>query len=86
MKFIGLSRRCGKTIRLLYASEFNEIPILCATHEQKHRLMEQAKKIGLNIPEPLSVYDLTHLTRADFIDKDILVDEAPSLKEILKKT
>ena len=35
MKIINLGRCQGKTTRLLYASEFNNIPILVATFQQK---------------------------------------------------
>ena len=39
MKIINLGRGQGKTTRLLYASEFNDIPILCANHAMKEHLI-----------------------------------------------
>ena len=38
MKIINLPRGQGKTTRLLYASEFNDAPILCHTHASKDYL------------------------------------------------
>ena len=35
MKIINLGRGKGKTTRLLYASEFNDAPILCSTLNEK---------------------------------------------------
>lgn len=79
MKIINLGRGQGKTIRLLYASEFNDIPILCSTNVEKKDLMERAEKYWLKIPEPISVSDIisNKLRGSEVVDKDILVDEAP---------
>lgn len=44
MNIINLGRGQGKTTRLLYASEFNDALILCATHSQKDHLVDMAKK------------------------------------------
>ena len=81
MKIINLGRGKGKTTRLLYASEFNEAPILCATHQQKQYLVDMAKELSLNIPEPIQVGEI--YKRSNIIDKDILVDEAPIVLEML---
>ena len=35
MKIINLGRGQGKTTRLLYASEFNDMPILCSNSYMK---------------------------------------------------
>lgn len=79
MKIINLGRGRGKTVRLLYASEWNDIPILCATHAQKDYLKGKAKDLGLIIPEPVAVSEITSgRTRgSEVMDKDILIDEAP---------
>lgn len=78
MKIINLGRGQGKTTRLLYASEFQDVPILCATSYQKQYLLDTAKKLGLQIPDPIAVSDLTHETirGSDLAGKDIFVDEA----------
>lgn len=76
MKIINLPRGQGKTIRLLYASEFNDVPILCATHISKQYLLEMARKLRLNIPEPIVVSDFfANKIRGKRID-EILVDDA----------
>lgn len=79
MKIINLGRGQGKTTRLLYASEFNDIPILCSTLTEKKFLKEQAKRYGLKIPEPITVSDITSnaLRGSEVVLKEILVDEAP---------
>ena len=79
MKIINLSRGQGKTTRLLYASEWNDVPILCATESNKKHLIDTAKRLGLNFPEPIAVTDLTHNTirGSDLAKKDLFVDEAP---------
>ena len=59
MKIINLGRGQGKTTRLLYASEFQNIPILCATYHQKGYLEDRAKELGLEIPEPIALDEIT---------------------------
>lgn len=83
MKIINLGRQQGKTTRLLYASEFNDIPILCATYQQKHYLMDMAKELRLNIPEPIYVAEISN--GSSVMDKDILVDEAPWVLQMFLK-
>lgn len=87
MKIINLGRQQGKTTRLLYASEFNNYPILCATYEQKRYLMDKAKTLGLNIPEPICANEMINKSKeSDILDRDILVDEAHWVLEMLLKS
>ena len=75
MKIISLGRGQGKTTRLLYASEFNDTPILCANMKHKDNLIRQAREIGLFIPEPICVHEVfSDYTKGQEIDK-ILVDD-----------
>lgn len=85
MKIINLGRCRGKTTRLLYASEFNDIPILCSTYNQKKDLEYRAKQLGLHIPEPICVADLFNYTTRgkELCKKDVLVDEAPSVLQTM---
>lgn len=78
MKIINLGRGQGKTTRLLYASEFNNIPILCI-NQHKRILLDMAKELELTIPEPITVNDIisNRVRGSKIADKDILVDEAP---------
>ena len=78
MKIINLGRGQGKTVRLLYASEFQNIPILCKDLQAKANLMRRAQELGLDIPEPIAAYELTSevIRSSDAAQKDIFVDEA----------
>ena len=77
MKIINLGRGMGKTMRMLYASEFNDYPILCATRSQKQDLIERAKVLRLNIPEPIVIDEITNKGQGSkVLEKDVLVDEA----------
>lgn len=89
MKVINLGRGQGKTLRLLYASEWNGIPILCASSSQKEYLIDMAKSLGLNIPEPITAWDLTSATikTKDILkEKDMYVDEAHWVLQSLLKS
>lgn len=83
MKIINLGRCQGKTIRLLYASEFNNIPILCASIREKERLIRQAKELNLKIPSPISVNEINGVRGTEIAYKDILIDEAPYVLQCL---
>lgn len=78
MKVINLGRGQGKTTRLLYASEFQNIPILCKDWNAKRNLLNRAQELGLKIPEPIAASDLTYeaIRGSDIAEKDMLVDEA----------
>ena len=82
MKIINLARGQGKTTRLLYASEFNDIPIVFATHQQKDYLKEKAKQMQLLIPEPIVVSEFTRggIKR---LDSDVLIDEIPMVLQTM---
>lgn len=81
MKIINLGRGQGKTTRLLYASEFNDIPILCSSLKQKDCLLHMAKKLHLNIPEPLCVCDVfsDKIRGNRSLENGILVDDTESV-------
>ena len=85
MKIINLPRASGKTMRLLYASEFNYIPILCPTNAAKIHLIEQANRFGLKIPEPIAVSEITseRIKNSKATEMDLLVDEAPCVLQML---
>lgn len=76
MKIISLGRSQGKTTRLLYTSEFNDVPILCCNDVHKKYLKHMAYELRLDIPEPIIVSDLfTSRIRGKRIES-ILVDDA----------
>lgn len=75
MKIINLGRGQGKTTRLLYASEFNNIPILCNSMKHKEDLIRRAREMNLFIPEPICVHEIfSAYTNGKEIDR-ILVDD-----------
>jgi hypothetical protein len=87
MKIFSLARGSGKTIRMLYASEFNNAPIVCTLDSQKRYLMDMAKRMELNIPEPISVSDIicNRTEGRKFNNKSVLVDEIDDvLREMLR--
>lgn len=85
MKIINLGRGQGKTTRLLYASEFNDMPILCSNSYMKKELLERAAFCGLKIPEPISVNDIISNKHRgnEIVNKEVLVDEAPMVLQNL---
>lgn len=86
MKIINLPRGYGKTTRLLYASEFNNTPILCASQTHKQHLLDRARELNLSIPEPIKPSDVTMgsgIFKTSLRDQDILVDEAPMVLQSL---
>jgi hypothetical protein len=87
MKIINLARGQGKTIRLLYASEFNEIPILCRNKRMKEHLLHTAREMSLKIPEPIIIDDVFSNKlqgNHEEADRGVLVDDAESvLQELL---
>ena len=84
MKIFNLGRCQGKTTRMLYASEFNNAPIICSTAESKTYLIEQAKRLNLNIPTPITVYDAVANTTGKKFDT-VLVDETDYVLKLLLK-
>ena len=85
MKIINLPRGRGKTTRLLYASEFSNIPILCATYAEKDYLVNQAERLGLTIHEPIVADEITsnRIMGSNATKMDLLVDEAPMVLQNL---
>lgn len=78
MKIINLGRGQGKTTRLLYASEFNNIPILCRNYASRDYLVDKAQRLGLHIPEPVILDQITSkkIAGSELVDKDMFVDDA----------
>ena len=49
MRIFNLPRAGGKTMRMLYASEFQKVPILCRDQSSKASLMDKAGFWGIKI-------------------------------------
>lgn len=76
MKIYDLKRGGGKSTRMLYASEYTNAPIICATNLAKDNLRARAKELGLNIPEPITVGEIGNSKTALYAP-NVLVDELP---------
>ncbi|MBO5037700.1 MAG: hypothetical protein J6D42_11560 [Clostridia bacterium] len=81
MKIFNLPRGAGKTHRMLYASEFNNAPILCKDETYKEVLIHKSNILGIKIPTPITVRELISGKRCDriLIDESIMV-----LNELVK--
>ena len=85
-KVFNLPRGTGKSMRMLYASEFNNIPILCANQSCKESLTDLASRYNIKIPEPITVNEFINCEHK-YKYRNVLVDEALSvLKMFLGRT
>ena len=73
MELIIKDRGAGKTIGLLYTSEVTKYPIVVSTTAAVRFLKESANRLGLTIPEPLTVRELRERERIH--PECVLVDE-----------
>ena len=70
MKIICKGRGKRKTTQLLYTSDTTRVPILVPTEQEKLNLIDESQRLGLNIPNPISVTDIRNQkTRVTHIDK-----------------
>lgn len=85
MKIYNMERGSGKTTRLIYISEYSDIPILCTTVDAKEQIQALASELKCIIPEPISINDLLN-KNSNLRLNEVLVDEAFNvLSEVLKK-
>lgn len=86
MKVFNLKRGAGKTIRMIYASELHNAPIICMNSVAKDEIIKKAKMLDIKIPEPLSVQEFITTKRGTGIT-DVLIDESMlSLQNLLSCT
>lgn len=83
---INLPRCGGKTTALVYASAVDKIPILCFSTSQKRDIEQLAKKLGVDIPEPLTC-NSNDLSRIGGLGtRKVLVDNAETvIPEFIKE-
>lgn len=55
MKILKMDRGAGKTFHLIRLSAILDSPILCATEQSKKYILDKAKEMWLEIPEPIVV-------------------------------
>lgn len=76
MKLFNLPRAGGKSMRMIYASEFNNVPILCVNEVSKGHLLHLSRIYKINIPEPITVNQFITRRYKNKGCCKILVDEA----------
>lgn len=84
MRVWNLERGKGKTIRMLYASEYTGNNIITSDLESANILEDKAKELGLNIPKVLSVSDFMY--KGLPCSEEIIIDEALFVLEALIKS
>lgn len=75
MEICNLERGKGKTTYLVYRSHITQYPVICADYTGVGVVKDIATRMGLSIPEPMTVREL--LKRDDLQIKKVLIDEAP---------
>lgn len=75
MKILNLPKGSGKTIRMLYASEFNDSPIVCCSEVRKANLLYMAKQNNIQIPTPISLSELIREERNNIQYDKCLIDD-----------
>lgn len=76
MKILNKERGSGKTTQLIYTSEVTGYPIVTYTEKQANNVSEQAKKLGCNIINPITITNIKTSKRAYQSFQYILLDEA----------
>ena len=55
MKILRMDRGSGKTFHLIKLSAILDSPIICATEQSKKYILNKAREMWLEIPEPIVV-------------------------------
>lgn len=84
MEICNLERRKGKTTYLVHRSHVTQYPIVCADYTGVGVAKDIAERIGISIPEPMTVQELLK-DRSLVGHKKFLIDEAPMVLQRLLK-
>lgn len=82
MEICNLERGKGKTTYLAYRSHITQYPVVCADYTGVGAVKDIATRIGLTIPEPMTVQELLK-DRSLVSSKKFLIDEAPMVLQRL---
>lgn len=82
MEICNLERGKGKTTYLVHRSHVTQYPIICADYTGVGVVKDIAKKIGVSIPEPMTVQELFQ-NGSLLTSKKVLIDEAPMVLQRL---
>jgi len=78
MNLLIKDRGAGKTTGLIYASEATGYPIVVSTHCRIDEIRNQADKLGVLLPEPLTFDEVKQRGRMRLSD-NILIDEVQGI-------
>ena len=82
MRVIAKPRCKGKTTQLLYASDVTKVPIVVMNNTMKKNLLEESERLGLNIPEPITVLS-DNFERELSEYREVYVDDAEHILNAL---
>lgn len=86
MEIIYKSRGRGKTSELIRMSEKTGYYILCTDRRRADQVFDQARKMGCNIPYPVTVHDyLVNEFRGSWI-RNIYIDDADDVLQHIFRT
>lgn len=81
MKTIIKPRQAGKTHDLILISAETGYPIITKSVDSSREIINRAKKMNLNIPDPLTIYDIMNTKRCN--SSMVLVDDAEFILNIM---
>ena len=82
MEICNLERGKGKTMYLVHRSHVTQYPVVCADYTGVGVVKDIAKRIGISIPEPMTVQELFQ-NGSLLTSKKVLIDEAPMVLQRL---
>lgn len=82
MEICNLERGKGKTTYLVHRSHITQYPVVCADYTGVGVVKDIAKRIGVFIPEPMTVQELFQ-NGSLLTSKKVLIDEAPMVLQRL---
>ena len=80
MKVLQAPPQSGKTAYLMHLSEQTKQPLVCSSQAEKERVQEDARNRGVNIPEPVTLIEVS-TGRAQ--GKTVLVDNIDFLLTLM---
>lgn len=81
MKILRMDRGAGKTFYLIKLSAILDSPIICTTEQSKKYILDKAREMGLEIPEPIVVNRINFDPVMGGRKENLLIDD---LDEVLK--
>ena len=76
MKIMLGGKNSGKTTKLVKVSAREKIHIICSNFQRKFNILDVAKKLKLDIPEPITLCEVVNNKLIGINDQRILIDDA----------